>query len=91
MVVQKKSTASANIRRGPISQFWASDRPRIFQSRKTRPISSYFTFARGGYIIRMSPIAIGMFVVPTSNRLISSCEAGTKYPKPKQRAIAREI
>ena len=31
---------------------------------KTRPISSYRTFARGGYIIRIKPTAIGMDVVP---------------------------
>jgi len=26
---------------------------------KTRPISSYFTFASGGYIMRISPMAMG--------------------------------
>jgi hypothetical protein len=32
---------------------------------KTFPISSYFTLARGGYIIRISPTAMGMEVVST--------------------------
>ena len=39
---------------------------RIFLSLNTLPNSSYFTFAKGGYIIRISPIAKGIFVVPTS-------------------------
>ena len=59
-------------------QFCARESPRIFQSRKTRPICSYFTFASGGYIMRIRPIAMGMLVVPTSKRLMNACEDGTK-------------
>ena len=47
--------ASTNIRIGPITQFCTSDNPNTFQSRNTSPSSSYFTFASGGYIIRIKP------------------------------------
>ena len=57
--------ASTNISTGPITQFCTSDRPSTFQLRKTSPSSSYRTFASGGYIIRIRPMAIGMLVVPT--------------------------
>ena len=56
--------ARTNIRIGPITQFCTSDRPSIFQLRKTSPSSSYFTLASGGYIIRIRPMAIGILVVP---------------------------
>jgi hypothetical protein len=46
-------------------QFWMSESVRIFVFLNTRGISSYFTFASGGYIIRMRPMAISMLVVPT--------------------------
>ena len=56
--------ARANIRIGPMIQFCTSESPSTFQSRKTSPSSSYFTLASGGYIIRIRPMAMGMFVVP---------------------------
>ena len=59
-----KPMASTNIRIGPITQFCTSDNPSTFQSRNTSPSSSYFTLASGGYIMRISPMAMGMFVVP---------------------------
>ena len=37
---RRKSTASPNMSSGPITQFWTSDRPSTFQSRKTSPSSS---------------------------------------------------
>ncbi len=58
-------TANRNIRIGPMTQFWTSDTPSTFQSRNTSPSSSYFTLASGGYIIKINPSAMGMFVVPT--------------------------
>ena len=59
-------------------QFWTSDSPRTLKFLKTSPSSSYFTLARGGYIIRMRPMAIGMFVVPDWNWLMKPTMAGTK-------------
>jgi len=61
---RRKITASANISAGPITQFCSSDSPRILRLRNTSPSRSYCTLASGGYIIRISPTAIGMLVVP---------------------------
>ncbi len=43
-------------------QFCTSERPSTLKLPKTSPSSSYFTFASGGYIIRISPMAMGMLV-----------------------------
>ena len=37
---RRKTTARTNMRMGPITQFWRSDRPSTFQLRKTSPSSS---------------------------------------------------
>ena len=63
---------------GPITQFCISDRERIFAFLNTFPNSSYFTFARGGYIISISPAAIGIFVVPLLNLLQNETIPGNK-------------
>jgi hypothetical protein len=39
---------------------------------------SYFTLARGGYIISIKPIAKGILVVPLENELINPDEEGIK-------------
>ena len=75
---RRNRIASANIRTGPITQFCTSDSPSTFTLRKTSPSSSYFTFASGGYIIRMRPIAMGMLVVPTLNWLMKGTTLGKK-------------
>ena len=72
----RKTTASMNISTGPISQFCTSDSPRIFLLWKTSGISSYFTLAKGGYIIRIRPTAMGMLVVPTWKRLMNCFHSG---------------
>ena len=54
----RKMTACPNINNGPIIQFWTSEIPRIRVFLKIRGSSSYFTFASGGYIIRINPMAI---------------------------------
>ncbi len=56
-----------------------------------RPISSYFTFASGGYIIRISPMAMGMEVVPTLKRSRNGTTPGTRYPSPTPTAMAGKI
>ena len=63
---------------GPITQFWRRERPITFLSRNTSPISSYFTLAKGGYIMRMSPTAIGILVVPTWKELMKFSAPGRK-------------
>ena len=54
----RKTQASENIRKGPITQFKNSETLNIFHALATLPSSSYLTFASGGYIIHISPIAI---------------------------------
>ncbi len=63
---------------GPMIQFCTSERPRILQLRNTSPSSSYLTFASGGYIIRIRPRAMGMFVVPAWKRLMNASTPETK-------------
>ena len=73
----RKATARPNISSGPTTQFCKSDTASTRQSRKTSPSSSYFTFASGGYIITISPSAMGMFVVPIDSRLTADSAPGT--------------
>jgi len=52
---------------------------------------SYFTFASGGYIINISPMANGILVVPDEKELMNEEEEGIKYPMDTPDAIARNI
>ncbi len=61
----RNAAARPNISTGPITQFCTRDRPSTFQFAKAALNSSYRTLASGGYIIKIRPIAIGTFVVPT--------------------------
>ena len=59
--------ASRNITKGPTIQFWINDKLNNLRLLKTTGNSSYLTFASGGYIIKIKPIAIGILVVPELN------------------------
>jgi len=83
--------AKINMSTGPIIQFSTKDRESTFVSLNTLPIFSYLTLASGGYIIRINPIASGIFVVPLEKELIMVAEDGTRYPIPIPTAIARNI
>ncbi|MNZ73600.1 hypothetical protein D3C78_920140 [compost metagenome] len=87
----RKSMANKNIRIGPITQFCTNDSSRTFQSLNTRPSFSYFTFASGGYIMTIRPMAMGTEVVPTCILDNTSEKFGTKYPKPIPIAMAPKI
>ncbi len=89
-ICPRNSTASRNMRIGPMTQFCTSDTPRTRQSRKTLPISSYLTLAKGGYIIKISPTAIGIDVVPTLNEFIKS-PTPVLQPSSTPTPIARNI
>lgn len=80
-----------NINMGPTIQFKTSETLNTFVSLNTCPKFSYFTFAKGGYIIRINPIARGIFVVPLEKELINPDEEGIKYPIPTPMAIAIKI
>lgn len=49
------------------------------------------TFARGGYIIKINPMAMGIFVVPLLNELMILGKVGMKCPMPTPMAIAAKI
>src|SRR5690606_29040389 len=83
--------AKMNINIGPIIQFKISETLNTFVSLNTCPRFSYFTFAKGGYIIKINPIAKGMFVVPLENEFIKSDDEGIKYPTPTPMAMAIKI
>ena len=75
-----------------MTQFWIRERTRTFQFRKTSPSSSYRTFARGGYIMRMSPTAMGMEVVPSWVDSFRDWTApGQRYPRPTPTPMAPKI
>ena len=50
-----------------------------------------FTFARGGYIIMIKPIAIGIFVRPILKLFINFGKDGIKYPMLIPMAMAINI
>src|SRR5664280_2919279 len=79
------------MRTGPIIQFCIKESERIFMFLKTLPSSSYLTFARGGYIIRMSPAAIGILVVPLLNLFQKSAIPGKSHPEKTPRNMAVKI
>jgi hypothetical protein len=90
----KNTIARENIRTGPTIQFWINDSPKILKLRKTPPNSSYFTFASGGYIISIKPIAIGILVVLSGldfNEFQNDAIEGKKYPEKTPINIARNI
>lgn len=76
---------------GPIIQFCISDSARTRQLRKNLGSSSYLTFASGGNIMRISPTAIGIDVVPIESLVTASPTWGTKYPNPTPNPIAMNI
>ena len=73
---ERKARARPNIKSGPMTQFWTSERARTRVLRNTSGSSSYFTLANGGYIIRMSPTAMGIEVVPTESRVMPRATSG---------------
>jgi hypothetical protein len=83
--------ANANINTGPIIQFWIKDRPRILVLRNTCPNSSYFTFVKGGYIITINPIAIGILVVPEDILPQNFATDGNIHPENIPMNMARNI
>ena len=83
--------ASTNIRIGPITQFCTSDRPSTRLLRKTSWSSSYRTRVNGGYIIRISPTAIGTEVVPMLKRFSSGTTPGASHPRATPNAMAAKI
>jgi len=63
---------------GPITQLRNRDMPNTFVFLKTSLSFSYLTFAKGGYMIRINPMANGIFVVPEENELMNVDDDGKK-------------
>ena len=74
----KNIIARVNIKIGPITQLRNKDIPKTFVFLNTSFSFSYLTFAKGGYIINIKPMAKGMFVVPDENELINVDDDGKK-------------
>src|ERR1700675_990972 len=83
--------ARINISTGPITQFCSKERPRIFLFRKTSPNSSYRTFARGGYILRVNPNPMGIEVVPTLKWFRKGTIPGRTQPATTPTSMAVKI
>ena len=87
----RKSHARTNMRTGPIIQFWTMDALRAFPCFFIFESSSYFTPASGGYIIQISPMAIGRETcsMRTESRIPATC--GYNVPRMIPPAMARRI
>src|SRR5262249_30336956 len=68
-----------------------NDKPSTFLLRKTSCRSSCRTLVNGGYIITISPTAIGIEVVPTLNLSRKGTTPGTSQPRTTPIAIAQKI
>jgi hypothetical protein len=89
--ILKKVMAKANISIGPNTQFWNKESPRTLVFLNTSPNSSYFTLAKGGYIIIIRPIAIGILVVPEEMLFQNSATLGLSQPANTPANMARKI
>jgi hypothetical protein len=63
----RKVMDKINIRNGPIIQVIKRETKRSFRLLNIFVIFSNLTFANGGYIIKINPMAIGILVVPLEN------------------------
>jgi len=76
---------------GPTIQFKSIETISIFTFLKTFGSKAYFTFAKGGYIININPIAMGILVEPLLKELIKLELDGKKYPMLTPMAMATNI
>ena len=79
------------MRIGPMIQLSNKETLRTFVFLKTSFSLSYLTFANGGYIISIKPIAKGILVVPEENEFIKDDDDGIKNPMATPTAIAINI
>src|ERR1035437_5605452 len=67
------------------------DRPSTRLLRKTSCSFSYRTLVNGGYIMTMSPTAIGIEVVPMLKRFRNGTIPGNRHPKATPMTMAAKI
>lgn len=70
--------ARKNMSTGPITQFSSKDIERIRVFLKTFGNMAKLTFAKGGYIIRISPMARRILVLPLLKEFMRSGTPGKK-------------
>jgi hypothetical protein len=87
----RKNIDNKNIKNGPTIQVINKEAKSNFGFSNINGTFEKSTFVSGGYIIKIKPIARGIFVVPLENELINVDEFGMKYPIPIPIAIARKI
>ena len=83
--------ASKNISMGPITQLSNKETPNTLVFLKTSFSLSYRTLVKGGYIIKINPMAKGILVVPVEKELMKPEDEGKKYPIPTPIIIAKKI
>jgi hypothetical protein len=72
-------------------QLRIKDNEMLVRSLKISGKASNFTFANGGYIIKMSPMAIGIFVEPMESVSMKSGRPGKIFPSAIPVNIAANI
>jgi hypothetical protein len=87
----KKKVANKNIKNGPIIQVIKNDAVSNFGFSNILGTCEKSILVNGGYIIKISPIAKGILVVPDENELIKPAVLGIKYPIPTPISIAKNI
>ena len=70
--------ANTNISTGPIIQLSNKETPSTFVFLNTSLSLSYLTLVKGGYIIKINPMANGILVVPVEKELIKMDDDGKK-------------
>jgi len=74
----KKKVANKNIKNGPTIHVIKKDAASSFGFSNICGTLEKSILVSGGYIIKINPIATGIFVVPEENELIKSAEFGIK-------------
>ena len=88
---ERKNIAKPDIKIGPMIQLRIKDNDMLVRSLKISGKASNYTFANGGYIIKMSPRAIGIFVEPMESVSIKSGRPGKRFPRAIPMNIAANI
>ena len=88
---RRKTTARQNIKSGPINQFNTKEKLNNLLSDNTSGKDLKSTLARGGYIIAISPMAIGIFTSLIDSPPIKPETPGANAPSVNPNIIARRI
>ena len=87
----KKNVANKNIKKGPTIQVMKNEADNNLGFSNICGTFEKSILVNGGYIIKIKPIAKGIFVVPVEKELIKLAELGIKYPILTPTNIAKKI